>query len=69
MEMLEQMVEAKSWKLARRITEDGRCTVCHEQNGTVEHPVAGCKALAYSEHLSRNNRAMMILAVTLAKEH
>ena len=69
MQMLEQMVEAKSWKVARGITEDRRCRVCHEQNETVEYLVAGCKVLANSDNLARHNRAMMILAVTWAKEH
>ena len=67
--MLEQMVETRSWKAVRGLVEDGRCRVCNEQSGTVEHLVAGCKVLANSEYLSRHNRALMILAVEWAKEY
>ena len=43
--------------------------MCYEQIETVEHLVAGCKVLANTEHLARYNRALMILAITWAKEH
>ena len=66
MNMLEQMVETRSWKAVRGLVEDGRCRVCNEQSETVEHLVAGCKVLANSEYLSRHNRALMILAVEWA---
>ena len=46
MDMLEQMVETRSWKVARGLMEDGRCRVCFEQIETVERLVAGCKVLA-----------------------
>ena len=35
----------------------------------VEHLVAGCRVLVNSEYLTRNNRALMILAVAWAKEY
>ena len=66
MTMLEQMVETRSWKAARGLVQDG---VCHERDETIEHLVAGCKVLANSEYLSRHNRALMIMAVTWAKEY
>ena len=69
MNMLEQMVETRSWKAVRGLVEDGRCRVCNEQSETVEHLVAGCKVLADSEYLLRHNRALMILAVEWAKEY
>ena len=67
--MLEQMIETKSWKGARGLAEDGMCRVCYEQIEAVEHLVAGCKVLANTEYLARHNKALMILAVTWAKEH
>ena len=69
MNMLEQMVETRSWKAVRGLVEDGRCRVCNEQSETIEHIVAGCKVLANSEYLLRHNRALMILAVKWAKEY
>ena len=65
MSMLEQMIETKSWKVARELAEDGMCRVCYEQIETVGHLVASCKVLANTRH----NRALMILAITWAKEH
>jgi hypothetical protein len=69
MAMLEQMVETRAWKVARGLTENNKCRVCHVYNETVEHLVAGCKMLANCEYLSRHNRALMVLAVTWAKEN
>ena len=65
--MLEQMVETRAWKAARGLIEDGRCRVCQEQVETVEHLVAGCKVLANTEYLTRHNRAMMIMALSVGK--
>ena len=56
MTMLEQMVETRLWKAARVLVQDG-------------HLVAGCKILANSEHLSRHDRTLMILAIAWAKEY
>ena len=67
MDMLEQMVETRSWKVARGLMEDGGCRVCFEQIETVEHLAAGCKVLANGEYLSRHNRTLMILAIAWAK--
>ena len=36
------------------IIEDGKCRVCHGQNETVEHLVAGCSVLSNSEYLARH---------------
>ena len=69
MAMLEQMVETRSWKTARGLTQDKRCRVCYERDETIEHLVAGCKVLANNEYLSRHNRALMIMAVAWAKEY
>ena len=69
MMMLEQMVETKSWKVSRGLTQDKRCRVCHERDETIEHIIAGCKVLANSEYLSRHNRALMIMAVNWAKDY
>ena len=37
--------------------------ICTQYSETVEHLVAGCTKLANSEHLTRHNPALMILAV------
>lgn len=67
MDMLEQMVETRYWKAARGLIQSGRCRLCHEQEETIEHLVAGCKTLASSEYLPRHNRALMVMAVEWAK--
>ena len=69
MTMLEQMVETRSWKAARGLTQDKRFQVCYERDETIEHLVAGCKVLANNEYLLRQNRALMIMAVAWAKEY
>ena len=69
MTLLEQMVETRSWKAARGLTQDKRCRVCYERDETIEHLVAGCKVLANNEYLLRHNRALMIMAVAWAKEY
>ena len=63
MSMLEQIIETRSWKVARRLIEDGRCQVCHGHDQTVEQLVAGCTILPNSEYLARHNRALTMLAV------
>ena len=68
MTMLEQMVETRSWKEARGLTDDGSCRICTQHSETVEHLVVGCTKLANSEHLTRHNQALMILAVAWAKQ-
>ena len=67
--MIEQMVERRAWKAARGLIEDGRCRICFSHGETVEHLVAGCRVLANSEYLTRQKRALMILAVAWAKEY
>jgi len=52
MTMLEQMVETTAWKVARGLTEEGRCRLCFQHRETVEHIVAGCRELASSEYLT-----------------
>ena len=68
MTMLEQMVETRSWKEARGLTDDGSCRICTQHSETVEHLVAGCTKLAKSEYLTRHNQALMILAVAKQQE-
>ena len=68
MTMLEQMVETRSLKEARGLTDDGSCRIWTQHSETVEHLVAGCTKLANSEYLTRHNRALMILAVAGVKQ-
>ena len=55
MSILEQMVEAKSWKASRGLAECSKCRLCDQQRETVEHLLARCKVLANSEYLTRHN--------------
>ena len=55
MAMLQQMVETRSWKKARGLTEHGSYRICTQHPETVEHLVAGCSKLAKSEYLTRLN--------------
>ena len=50
------------------MVQDEHCRKCHERDETIEHLVAGCKVLTNSEYLSRDNRALMVMAVTWANE-
>ena len=68
MTMLEQMVATKSWKASRGLTKCSKCRLCGQQREMIEHLLAGCKVLANSEYLTRHNRALMILAISWAKE-
>ena len=61
------MVETRSWKKAKRLTDDGSCRICTHHSETIDHLVAGCTKLANSEYLTRNKQALMILAVTCLK--
>ena len=69
MSMFEQMVETRSWKVTRGLIEDGKCRLCREHKEMDEHLLAGCKKIANSEYLTRNNRALMVVAVAWAKEY
>ena len=70
MTVIEQMVETRGWKVARGLTENGRCRLCREFNETVEHLiVAGCKKIASSEYIARRKRALMMMAIAWAKEY
>ena len=55
MTMLEQMVERRSWKEARGLTDNGSCRICSQHSETVEHLVAGCTKLAKNEYVTRQN--------------
>ena len=68
MTISDQMVETRSWKEARRLTNDGSRGICIQHSETVEHLVAGCTKLAKSEYLTKHNQALMILAVAWAKQ-
>ena len=68
MTMLEQMVETRSWKEARELTDDGCCRICTQHSETVEGLVTGCTKLAKNEFLIRHNQGMTILAVAWVKQ-
>ena len=68
MTMLEQWVEARSWKEARGLTDDGSWRICTQHSETVEHLIAGCTKLANNEYLTRHNQALMILTVAWAEQ-
>ena len=64
----EKMAETRAWKELRGLTENSQCRLCKEQRQPVQYIFAGCKMLASSEYLARHNRALMVIAVTQAKE-
>ena len=66
----EQMVETKSWKVSRGIVDGGdMCRLCGAFRETVHHLLAGCQRLAGKEYLRRHNKALMVLAVAWAKKY
>ena len=60
---MEANSRTRSWKKASGLKDDGRCRICTQHSEAVEQLVAGCTKLANSEYLTRQNRALMILAV------
>ena len=68
MTMLEQLVETRSWKEARGLTDDGSCRIYTQHSETVEHLIAGYTKLANNEYLTKHNRALMILTVAWAEQ-
>ena len=66
----EQMVETKAWKVSRGIADGGdMCRLCGSYRETVQHLLAGCQMLAGKEYLRRHNRALMVIAVAWAKKY
>ena len=64
----EQIVEAKSWKVSRGISDGGdMCKLYGAFRETVHHLLAGCQMLAGKVYLRCHNKALMILAVTRTK--
>ena len=68
MTMLEQMVERRSGKEARGLTDDSSCRICTQHSETAKHLIDGCMKLAKSECLTRHNRALMIFSKAWAKQ-
>ena len=68
MTMLEQIVETKLWKASKRLAKCSKCRLCGQHSEKVAHLLTGCKVLANREYLTRPNRALMILAISWAKE-
>ena len=56
-------METRGWKI-----DDSGFRVCNRYPETVELLVAGCTKLANNQHLTRHNRALMILAIEWAKQ-
>ena len=66
----EQMVETKWWKVSRGIADGGDiCRLCGSFRETFHHLLAGCQMLAGKEYLQRHNKALMVLAVAWAKKY
>ena len=68
MTMLEQMVEIKSWTASRGLAECSKWRLCGQQKYTVEYVLVGCKVLASSDYLIRNNKTLMILTISWANK-
>ena len=55
--MLEQIIETRAWKAARGHNECCKCRLCGQQKETVQHLLAGCKTIASSEYVIRQQSA------------
>ena len=64
--MIEQMIETRAWRNVRGLTENSHHRLFKEQE-TVQHFLAGCKMLARSKYLTRNHKAVMVMAVVWEK--
>ena len=58
--MQEKMVETRSCKHARALTQNKNCGVCTKYKETVVHILAGCTPLAGGEYLMRHNKALKV---------
>ena len=61
------MVESRAWKI-RGLIEDDKCRLCGEYQETIQHLLSGCKKLAGSEYIKRQNNTLKVLAVKWAME-
>ena len=64
--MIEQMIETRAWRNVRGLTENSHHRLFKEQE-TVQHFLAGCKMLARSKYLTRNHKALMVMAAVWEK--
>ena len=65
----EQMIETKAWKVLRGISSEGpMCRLCGSYQETVHHIVAGYKMLAGREYPQRYNNTQVVLAMEWAKQ-
>ena len=63
MPMIEQGRKERRKDLLKIVSAD-----CVKSNERLQHLLAGCKMLASSEYIARNNRAFMVIAVAWAKK-
>ena len=59
----EQMVETRAWKKLRGLIDDEMGRVCGKTKETVQHLLVGCKKLAGTEYVRKNNNTLKLLAV------
>ena len=50
------------------LIEDNKCRLCGEYRETIQHLLSGCKKLAGSEYVKRQNNTLKVLAVKWAME-
>jgi hypothetical protein len=67
--MQEQMVETRAWKMNRGLIDSDRCRLCGECAEGVMHLASGCKVMAGREYLSRHNNVLKILMTAWCKEN
>ena len=65
--VIEQMIETRAWRNVRGLTENSQHRLFKEQEETVQHFSAGCKMLARSKYLTKNHKALMVMAVVWEK--
>lgn len=57
------MIETKVLKKTRGLVDDDKCLLCGELRETVQHLLFGCKKLARSEYVKRQDNTLKVLAV------
>ena len=65
----EQMIETRAWKKIRGLVDNDKYRLCREHRETVQHLLPGCKELAGSEYVKRQDNTLKVPAVKWAIEN
>ena len=68
-QLMEQMVETKVWKVLRGLTiGNEKCRLCGMYRETIHHILTGCTIIAQQQYLSRDNAALSIIITESCKK-